>query len=271
MPSGEDFWGRGPSIQTVVAALQQFADVTDVASPAEWARPVADGGFLGDQAPRSSATPAAGHGGKVHLPGKPATEWPSLDAVLTALALQPEQRSAADVDMLLPLLQRMHAARSLPEAAQRALCVICCATNVQHGGYVYRKGDESDAVHVVLHGSINLILPGDPAYHASDIEMAIVTAGAGFGDSTITDSTRLRNCDAVALNSSCTLMTLMRQDYDLVINAVQAEAFFRALQTPGTSRSDAQIALVKRIVCDSVEFFGGFAEDTRREFARAFS
>ena len=271
MPSGEDFWGRGPSIQTVVAALQQFADVTDVASPAEWARPVADGGFLGDQSPRSSATPAAGHGGKVHLPGKPATEWPSLDAVLTALALQPEQRSAADVDMLLPLLQRMHAARSLPEAAQRALCNICCATNVQHGGYVYRKGDESDAVHVVLHGSINLILPGDPAYHASDIEMAIVTAGTAFGDSTITDSTRLRNCDAVALNSSCTLMTLMRQDYDLVINAVQAEAFFRALQTPGTSRSDAQIALVKRIVCDSVEFFGGFAEDTRREFARSFS
>ena len=53
--------------------------------------------------------------------------------------------------------------------------------------------------------------------------------------------------------------------------APPTEAFFRALQMPGTSRSDAQIALVKRIVCDSVEFFGGFAEDTRREFAKAFS
>ena len=54
--------------------------------------------------------------------------------------------------MLLPLLQRLHTVRNLPDAAQRALCAVVGAAKCQQGEYIYRKDDPSDSSYVVLTG-----------------------------------------------------------------------------------------------------------------------
>lgn len=62
------------------------------------------------------------------------------------------RRRSEDVDVLLPLLQRLHTVRNLPDAAQRALCAVARAVKYQQGDYIYRKDDLSDSSYLVLTG-----------------------------------------------------------------------------------------------------------------------
>jgi hypothetical protein len=62
------------------------------------------------------------------------------------------RRRSEDLDVLLPLLQRLHTVRNLPDAAQRALCAVARAVKYQQGEYIYRKDDLSDSSYIVLTG-----------------------------------------------------------------------------------------------------------------------
>lgn len=62
------------------------------------------------------------------------------------------RRRSEDVDVLLPLLQRLHTVRNLPYAAQRALCAVARVVKYQQGEYIYRKDDLSDSSYLVLTG-----------------------------------------------------------------------------------------------------------------------
>ena len=194
---------------------------------------------------------------------KESTEWYSQHI--------PVRRRSEDVDYLLPFLQRLHTLRSLPKIAQRALCVAVDAISIQQGENVYRKGDTSDAAYVVLSGSVHLIIPGDPARHPTDIELGVMLRGQGFGDVALIDKEKPRTSDAIALDSACILLRLRISDYDLITNALQTEELIRSAQIPPQLRSEAEVKLVKRIVCDHLNFFSKFPDAMRLEFARAFN
>ena len=194
----------------------------------------------------------------------------SMDAVHALLKTSPGHRGGRDVDILLPVLQRVRAIRTLPELAQRALCVVSTLVQLEQGRYLYRRGDPCDAVYVVLTGMLHLIIPGNPAgIWAEDIQMGVIRAGIGFGDVALLNSVA-RNADALAQDSDCTLLRLSMDDYTLITNALQTEELLKVCQMPSSERTDSSLKLVNRIVCDNVPHFSAYNEEQKMGFARAF-
>lgn len=194
----------------------------------------------------------------------------TLEAVRAVLVKPSERRTHRDVDTLLPVLQRIRAISTLPEIAQRALCIVADFVQLQQGTYLYRRGDACDAVYVVLSGSVQLIIPGNPTgIYPDDILMGVVREGVGFGDVALLYTIN-RNADAFAQDSDCALLRLRLHDYTLITNAIQTEELLKVCQVPSNDRTGQSLRLIKRIVCDNVPYFSGNSEEQKIEFARAF-
>ena len=78
-------------------------------------------------------------------------------------------------------------------------------------------------------GSVHLIIPGDPARHAEDIELSVIRPGHGFGEVALVHTHMARPSDAATVNSDCTLLRLSSELYDLVVNALQTEELIRTV------------------------------------------
>jgi CRP-like cAMP-binding protein len=290
--NGLDYYGRTPKLQAVIDSLELFSGTYGVSSPSHWT-PLNHGRTLPHGSGVQGKQEAAGRMRQQIIDAQgtrqsherrhlepvpvPAQAWPDakgLDAVLKLLSLRPHLRSAEHVDEILPCLQRLSTVRGLPEVAQRALCAFAGAVEVQQGEYLYRRGDKADTVYVVLKGSVHLIVPAHHSINVHEVEMAVMQAGSGFGDSVFTLSQHApgqRNTDAVVQASACTLLRLHVKDYDMTISALQAEELLNSLQTPAHLRSDSHISLVTRVVCNQVDFFNKFSEEKRSKFARVLT
>jgi len=254
----EDYFGRGPTIEKAFQELQRFRDVFTKETPSVWLQPL-------HRTPEDA--------GALHVlnPTPRDLDPQNLSELLKLLDVAPEDRWDHHVVALLPLLQSLHTVHNMPLNAQRALCGAVSAAKIEQGQYVYRKGETSDACYVVLDGSVHLVIPGDPMRHSHDIEMAIIHPGKGFGDVALVDPNIVRATDAIAIDSSCILLKLDLDDYELIINAVQTEELIKVLQIPAETRSDTEVKLVQRIICKDHDYFGTFSEDEQRQMARAFT
>jgi len=275
-----------PSIKTAHNDLERFRathgvdSVLDLAraTAAEEARPgrvrarvLSRGSPSGQGDLLSGDNERRGPGHDSAAPGRISRRWieEALPLVCEVLKKPPARRTEQDVDVILPVLQRLWAIHSLPWIVQRALCVVADILHLQQGEYLYRRGAVSDAAYVVLAGEVTLVIPGTPGLNPADIEMGVMREGVGFGDVALLD-TITRNSDAFAQESSCALLRLSTDDFLLIINAFQTENLMRTLQTPSIERNDASLDLVKRIVCDKIPFLSAYSEQERIGFARAF-
>lgn len=113
----------------------------------------------------------------------------------------------------LALLKQAHIFQDLDEGELARVVEVCREQKFAVGQYVFKEGEPGNRLFIIAEGEVRISrnIPG-----AGEEALAILKAGAVFGEMAIFDRSE-RSTDAIA-NTSCTLITISRSDFELLLD-----------------------------------------------------
>lgn len=115
--------------------------------------------------------------------------------------------------MNLDLLRNTAIFADLDDGELSRLAEICREQTYKSGEVIFREGEPGNRLFVVASGEVRIsrTIPG-----SGEEALAVLKAGACFGEMSVFDRSE-RSTDAIA-NGACTLVTLSRPDFELVLD-----------------------------------------------------
>jgi CRP/FNR family transcriptional regulator, cyclic AMP receptor protein len=95
----------------------------------------------------------------------------------------------------------------------QAVAEICTETTIDRGKAVFREGEPGNRLFIVSSGEVRIsrVVPG-----SGEEALAVLPRGACFGEMSVFDRSE-RSTDAIA-NSDCTLITIARPDFEMLLD-----------------------------------------------------
>jgi CRP-like cAMP-binding protein len=115
--------------------------------------------------------------------------------------------------MDLALLKQAAIFQDLDEGELERVLEICKEQKFQSAATVFKEGEPSNRLYIIAEGEVRIsrIVPG-----SGEEALAILKPGTCFGEMGIFDRSE-RSTDAIA-NSDCTLLTITRSDFELLLD-----------------------------------------------------
>jgi CRP/FNR family cyclic AMP-dependent transcriptional regulator len=115
--------------------------------------------------------------------------------------------------MDIQLLKKTAIFADLDEGELARVAEICKEQEFKSGQTVFREGEPGNRFYIILSGEVRISrnIPG-----SGEEALAILTPGACFGEMSVFDRSE-RSTDAIA-NSACTLVTISRPDFELLLD-----------------------------------------------------
>lgn len=122
--------------------------------------------------------------------------------------------------MNLELLKKTAIFADLDEGELARVAEICQEQTFKSGEGIFKEGDAGNRLFVIVSGEVRIsrTIPG-----SGEEALAIMKAGACFGEMSVFDRSE-RSTDAIA-NGPCTMMTISRPDFELVLDFNRDLAF----------------------------------------------
>lgn len=123
------------------------------------------------------------------------------------------------------LFQQTEIFRDLDDEEIEGVAQLCQVQHLKHGEYVFREGDQGDRLYIVADGAVRISrdVPG-----AGEEAITVLGPGACFGEMAVLDRSE-RSADAI-VHSSCTLLTITRSDFQLILDS-DRELAYRLLRS----------------------------------------
>ena len=115
--------------------------------------------------------------------------------------------------MDLVLLKQAAIFHDLDEGELARVMEICKEQKFQSATTVFKEGEPSNRLYIIAEGEVRIsrIVPG-----SGEEALAVLKSGTCFGEMGIFDRSE-RSTDAIA-NSDCTLLTITRSDFELLLD-----------------------------------------------------
>ena len=122
--------------------------------------------------------------------------------------------------MDLDLLRKAPIFADLDEGELARIAEICQEQEFKSGEYIFKEGDAGNRLFIILNGEVRIsrTIPG-----SGEEALAVLKPGACFGEMSVFDRSE-RSTDAIA-NGPCTLVTISRPDFELVLDFNRDLAF----------------------------------------------
>lgn len=90
---------------------------------------------------------------------------------------------------------------------------ICKTQEFKFGQHIFKEGDKGNRLYIISKGEVRISrdVPG-----SGEEALAVLKQGACFGEMAVLDRSE-RSTDAIA-NTDCTLLTITRSDFDLLLD-----------------------------------------------------
>ncbi len=90
---------------------------------------------------------------------------------------------------------------------------ICKTQEFKFGQHIFKEGDKGNSLYIISKGEVRISrdVPG-----SGEEALAVLKQGACFGEMAVLDRSE-RSTDAIA-NTDCTLLTITRSDFDLLLD-----------------------------------------------------
>lgn len=120
-------------------------------------------------------------------------------------------RTLASVDV--KLLKQAAIFQDLDEGELARVAEVCREQKFTVGQYVFKEGEPGNRLFLISEGEVRIsrTIPG-----SGEEALAVLKPGACFGEMSIFDRSE-RSTDAIA-NTSCTLITISRSDFELLLD-----------------------------------------------------
>lgn len=122
--------------------------------------------------------------------------------------------------MNLELLKKTAIFADLDEGELARVAEICQEQTFKSGEVIFKEGDAGNRLFVIASGEVRIsrTIPG-----SGEEALAVLKAGACFGEMSVFDRSE-RSTDAIA-NGPCTVVTISRPDFELVLDFNRDLAF----------------------------------------------
>ena len=113
----------------------------------------------------------------------------------------------------LNLLKQAHIFQDLDEGELARIAEVCREQKFAVGQHVFKEGEPGNRLFIIAEGEVRIsrTIPG-----SGEEALAVLKPGAVFGEMAIFDRSE-RSTDAIA-NTSCTLTTISRSDFELLLD-----------------------------------------------------
>ena len=118
------------------------------------------------------------------------------------------------------LLSQSAVFKDLDDGEIRQIAAICKTQQIKVGQPVFKEGDKGNLLYIISKGEVRISrdVPG-----SGEEALAILKQGACFGEMAVLDRSE-RSTDAIA-NTDCTLLTIMRSDFDFLLDSNRELAY----------------------------------------------
>jgi CRP-like cAMP-binding protein len=113
----------------------------------------------------------------------------------------------------LNLLKQAAIFQDLDDGELARVAEVCREQKFTVGQYIFKEGEPGNRLFIISEGEVRIsrTIPG-----SGEEALAVLKPGANFGEMSIFDRSE-RSTDAIA-NSSCTLITISRSDFELLLD-----------------------------------------------------
>jgi len=110
------------------------------------------------------------------------------------------------------LITRSAIFKDLDDDELERIAEICKIQEFKFGQHIFKEGDKGNRLYIISKGEVRISrdVPG-----SGEEALAVLKQGACFGEMAVLDRSE-RSTDAIA-NSDCTLLTITRSDFDLLL------------------------------------------------------
>jgi CRP-like cAMP-binding protein len=111
------------------------------------------------------------------------------------------------------LLKNVAIFKDLDETELAAVAEVCKEEKYESGAYIFREGEAGNRLYVIVTGEVRISrdVPG-----SGEEALAVLKPGALFGEMSVFDRSD-RSTHAIS-NGGCTLMTIMRPDFEMLLD-----------------------------------------------------
>jgi len=111
------------------------------------------------------------------------------------------------------LLKNVAIIKNLDETELAAVAEVCKEEKQESGAYIFREGEAGNRLYVIVTGEVRISrdVPG-----SGEEALAVLKPGALFGEMSVFDRSD-RSTHAIS-NGGCTLMTIMRPDFEMLLD-----------------------------------------------------
>ena len=103
--------------------------------------------------------------------------------------------------------------KDLDDDELEQIAEICKTQEFKFGQHIFKEGDKGNRLYIISKGEVRISrdVPG-----SGEEALAVLKQGACFGEMAVLDRSE-RSTDAIA-NTDCTLLTITRSDFDLLLD-----------------------------------------------------